>query len=159
MSCFGLRLACRPQQDWIGFTLLNDVTQSQYEREIARLSAQNQLLEATLVRNDITGTINAIRLDRFLREHVLPRLRTREDALWVHGQLEEGEPLYLLISFQHRLLSPSTARSLAPPRQRITSDARKQLKLSQTTSPCLGRSLKATTQHCGSSCHKMACPF
>ena len=81
----------------------NGVTVSQYERELAqsereiarlrsqieRVSAENTALSQNLkaaigIIDDkwIVNRISAIKLERWLTEHLLPKLRTQQDASW-----------------------------------------------------------------------------
>ena len=46
MSCFGLQLTCKQKPEWMQIVTQNDVSRSQYEREITRLDAQNERLRA-----------------------------------------------------------------------------------------------------------------
>ena len=89
--------------DWMRVVAQNGVTVSQYERELAqsereiarlrsqieRVSAENTALSQNLKAaigiiedNWIVSRISAIKLERWLKEHVLPKLRTQQDASW-----------------------------------------------------------------------------
>ena len=102
MSCFGLQFTCKHKPKWIKILLLNDVSQSQYEKEIARLEAHIEGLHAEYVGmfedNYICSVISAIRLSRFFNLNVLPRLRTQRDAF----KFEQHDKLTDLIeSYRH----------------------------------------------------------
>ena len=102
MSCFGLQLTCKQKPDWMRTLLSNDVSQNQYEQEIARLEAHIESLHAEYIGmiedNYVFSMISAIRLSRFFNLNVLPRLRTQRDAFLFeqHDQLTD-----LIESYRH----------------------------------------------------------
>ena len=78
MSCFGLQLTCRQKPEWMRTLFLTDVSQSQYEREIARLDSEVRRLEGEIKAfkainedNCVLANINGIRLERWINEHLI----------------------------------------------------------------------------------------
>ena len=101
MSCFGLQLTCRQKPEWMRTLFLTDVSQSQYEREIARLDSEVRRLEgeyrafkANNADNCVLANINGICLERWINENLVPKMRTIRDAKWLISELEPHADLY-----------------------------------------------------------------
>ena len=80
-------------------------------QEIARLEAQVARLEAdkeqalnTIDDNYIIVYLNAIALERWINEHLAPKMRTRADAKWLIDQLDPHEELGFMIHSQQQML-------------------------------------------------------
>ena len=119
MSCFGLQLTCRQKPEWMRTLFLTDVSQSQYEREIARLYSQVRRLEGEVEEwkalnedNCVLEYINAIALERWINEHVLPKMRTQFDAKWLLSELEPFGDLGYMIHFHDQMLMRGVMSSL-----------------------------------------------